>query len=519
MRGSTVRQLRRTAALLLAGVCAERWGLAKLEQWPPAPVPSLASGLRCPYSVRVYVYEFSASLAFNQLAAKGRKSPSDSHFDGEHLLAQFSLEFILSDFFEQACVRTMDPDVADFYFVPFYSDIEYRAAGRPDGPSAHGEAILDILERNDTRKWVERFGVTDKYWLRWPERHLLVQPAPVTGWRHPKGRRGWHHYKVQLAAPIFLSIEVSRSWTLQYPSCSSKNIVLPYPIPGRAWHDQGRSSWAAMGAAVHGDAGTKRPIQAVYRGGRHGCPNIRQVLASELRSDEKIASAIRRVEERYRLLASPGPQAIAPRQLLMHVADFCPCPEGDSPSAKRQYDALLAGCVPVVVSDDALFAYDQHFQTGALNSSKFSLRVPEQTVLDRGVLPSIRAVEPAQLDELRRNAAVAANAYRYYARGSYAEDPLPARRYPDGGALALLVADLDLRRRQRRVSAAWHECSAELAQPHFHLSKQYCGKPSADREVLRLRANLAKARSAAERAQIQRGIRDWEQGHIFRTRL
>ena len=65
-------------------------------------------------------------------------------------------------------------------------------------------ALLDILERNDTSAWVREFGVTDEYWRRHPERHLLVQAAPVTGWRHPKGRRGWAHYAVQLAAPVFL---------------------------------------------------------------------------------------------------------------------------------------------------------------------------------------------------------------------------------------------------------------------------------------------------------------------------
>ena len=32
-----------------------------------------------------------------------------THLDGEHLLAQFSLEFVLADFFEQSCVRERDP--------------------------------------------------------------------------------------------------------------------------------------------------------------------------------------------------------------------------------------------------------------------------------------------------------------------------------------------------------------------------------------------------------------------------
>ena len=48
----------------------------------------------------------------------------------------------------------------------------------------------------------------------------------------------------------------------------------------------------------------------------------------------------------------------------MFLADFCPCPEGDSPSAKRQYDAVIAGCVPVVASDDALWAFSNEAWRG-----------------------------------------------------------------------------------------------------------------------------------------------------------
>jgi hypothetical protein len=44
---------------------------------------------------------------------------------------------------------------------------------------------------------------------------------------------------------------------------------------------------------------------------------------------------------------------------------FCACPEGDSPSAKRQYDAILTGCIPAVVSNEAIFAYtDENMGAG-----------------------------------------------------------------------------------------------------------------------------------------------------------
>ena len=36
---------------------------------------------------------------------------------------------------------------------------------------------------------------------------------------------------------------------------------------------------------------------------------------------------------------------------------YCPIPVGDSPSSKRQYDVLDFGCIPVVLSDDLVYAF------------------------------------------------------------------------------------------------------------------------------------------------------------------
>lgn len=479
--------------------------LARGAKMPPL-VP--ARGEQCPYSVRVYVYEFPARLKFVEAARKARADRA-GHFDGEHLLAQFSLEFVLTDFFEQSCIRTLDADKADFYFVPFFSDIEYREAGRPDQASEFGAALLDILERNDTRAWGERFGVTDAYWRKYPQRHILVQAAPVTGWRHPKGRRGWHHYKVQLNAPIFVSIEVTRSWVKQYPKCSAKNSVLPYPVPGRAWHDESsRESWRMLAQKLL--KGGDRPVFAMYRGGRHGCVNVRTALAKDIEGDDDVKASTRALDRRF--------GRAVPRQLLMHASVFCPCPEGDSPSAKRQYDALLAGCVPVLVSDDALYAYDESFlENGVLNTSDFALRIPEQTVVDHGILESLRSVPPEAIARLQKGGELAARYYRYYATGRYADDPLPSRAYPDGGALALLVSDLEMRVRRGEADSRWFECLAERAEPHLDIAKQFCGTPPRDKELWRLRGRLRATRDADARASLSRAIHDWETpGFVFR---
>lgn len=64
----------------------------------------------------------------------------------------------------------------------------------------------------------------------------------------------------------------------------------------------------------------------------------------------------------------------------MSGSTFCACPEGDSPSAKRQYDAIMSGCIPVLVSNDAIFAFSTDNE-GPLDPDAFSLRITEESVV------------------------------------------------------------------------------------------------------------------------------------------
>lgn len=116
---------------------------------------------------------------------------------------------------------------------------------------------------------------------------------------------------------------------------------------------------------------------------------------------------------------------------------FCACPEGDSPSAKRQYDAILTGCIPVIVSDDVVYAYSTENQ-GALDPVKFSVRISEASVVEQkpGLLAQLHAIGKGQILALQQGVKEAAHFYRYYAEvtDGYKRDPLLEGRFPDGGA-------------------------------------------------------------------------------------
>ena len=394
-----------------------------------------ASNARCPSSLKVYVYEYPGmrDMVWHRHAEEQRRQcaqgPCRTHFNGEHLLAQFTLEHVLYDFFRQSCVRTRNPDEADLFFVTHFGDILYRATGRKNDPSPWERALLDLVEKNDPRAWERTFNTSAKYWQRrHGADHILVQPAPVTGLRHPKGVRGWGHYLQQLTAPVWISLELSKSFAGEYPACAQKNIVAPYPIPGRGWHN---GEWGNVAATAqkrlldpHLPSGPGRPLTTYFRAGDHGCVPVRKAIKREFKNAARSRGGIG--DQAFVLRDRPikikdedtfrRRVAALPRQAAMFLADFCPCPEGDSPSAKRQYDAVIAGCVPVVASDDALWAFSNEAGLdGPLDPSEFALHVPEAGLAQRNA-SLLEAVDAARsrLDALRSHGSKAAWAYRYY---------------------------------------------------------------------------------------------------------
>lgn len=108
--------------------------------------------------------------------------------------------------------------------------------------------------------------------------------------------------------------------------------------------------------------GQQRSELLFYRGGNHGeCMSIRRALAD--------------------IMKAMTPHSIGLRHALGYQnALYCPVPVGDSPSSKRMYDAMNMGCVPVVLSDDIVWAYST--STGGLLDPKyFSISLPQKVGL------------------------------------------------------------------------------------------------------------------------------------------
>jgi hypothetical protein len=188
-------------------------------------INSKETAANCKYDFTVYVYPISPMLSPIRAAEEARRNKT-YHICKKCIYEQFALEYIIYDFFTQFCGRTSDPRDADFFYLPIVRDIDYRIALQDPNnkqkrtPSLIENVLIEAIEKKNLTPWKEYLNVTDKYWKRNNGAdHIIAMPAPVTNLRHQTSMRGFFHYMIQLYPPIFLNVEISRSFGLEYPIC------------------------------------------------------------------------------------------------------------------------------------------------------------------------------------------------------------------------------------------------------------------------------------------------------------
>lgn len=334
-----------------------------------------SSSSSCDFDFKVYVYPLPETLPSVSLAEEARRNGS-YHVCVGCIYEQFALEYIVMDFFTQFCGRTYDPYEADFFYLPIVRDVEFRIqklVNNNKKPSLTEIALLQTMEKNNTKLWKSLFQITDYFWHRHGGAdHIIAMPAPVTNLRHESSRRGFFHYMMHLHSPIFLNIEYSKTFVNEYPMCSQyKNIVMPYPsIDPAIFNGKFQMNKKPIEDTSSIAGQYNKSLLLFYRGGNHGeCMVIRQALTrlmNELVGKSRKASG--------RLSSSTKHKTGYLNSL------YCPVPVGDSPSSKRMYDAMHVGCIPVILSDDLVWAYSTD-TGGNLSPRLFSIAMPQKVVL------------------------------------------------------------------------------------------------------------------------------------------
>ncbi|GKY91296.1 hypothetical protein MPSEU_000102000 [Mayamaea pseudoterrestris] len=425
------------------------------------------------------------------------RANTTSHYDvnGQHV--QYTTELLVRELLTNpnSCLRTYDPEQATLFYVPYLPSMEFHQASKTAldySTSMYGQAILDIVQEGNHSAWERYFGLTSKYWRRRNgSDHILVFSEPFHGLLHTRNKRGHYHYirtQQQTAAPIVISVELSTSFVNEYPECARKNILMPYPnTDGRifnglfqreatamsniiqqnltASHHIGTESHLHLPEMSETRMNSNRPASIFYSGGNHGtCTSVRRNLEKEVYHCSKSFQV-------YHKHMTRRPHH------GMWLSTFCPTPGGDSPSAKRMFDAVIMGCIPVVMSHDFVWPFSTEFDIREdLNPLGFSVRLnaadfetklvnyktcqPINKSRPAGILDQLKQLPEAEVKRWQVGLAKAADLYSWYKRDDrLVQNPLQASVLPTGGAAHRLVRELEL----RAGGVRWPACQREYA--------------------------------------------------------
>lgn len=403
------------------------------------------------------------------------KSDGKGHYDVGSQMGQYTLELIVREMMlhPESCLQTRNPEKAKLFYVPYLPSMEFhqgRLFVADYSTSPYGQAIYDALEGN-YQGWEDYFGFTSKYWQRRNgSDHILVWSEPLHGYSHPKMKRGNHHYiKTQrlLRPAIGIVVEVSTTFVQMYPKCAAKNVLVPYPNPDGKWlngkYDQMAHQFRNDRSEKGGIEVVDRPVSYWYSSGNHGtCAKLRRIMQSDYKCTVS-----------YNMLQSND--NLPSYSIGMRVSKICPCPGGDSPSAKRNFDSILAGCIPLVLSHDFVWPFSKEFDPEMdADPNDFSIRLPadgfgNHFYQDNCTVDNVAHGLPNTIDAIINNATEmkrleigvkkAGKLYSFYQQDKNIPDnPLREGILPDGGAAHALLAALAARVGGDR----WTHCEREL---------------------------------------------------------
>ncbi|KAI5657398.1 hypothetical protein M9H77_26191 [Catharanthus roseus] len=388
--------------------------------------PSAASPLK------VYVYEMPSKFTYDLLwlFRNTYKETSNLTSNGSpvhRLIEQHSIDYWLwadliapeSERLLKNVVRVHKQEEADVFYIPFFTTISFFLLEKQQCKALYREAL----------KWVTE----QPAWNRSEGRdHILPVHHP---WSFKSVRR-----LMKKAIWLLPDMDSTGNWYKPGQVYLEKDLILPY-VPNVELCDSKclSESWS------------KRTTLLFFRGRlkRNAGGKIRAKLVEELRSSEGVV-----IEE-----GTAGEGGKTAAQIGMRKSVFCLSPAGDTPSSARLFDAIVSGCIPVIVSDELELPFE-----GILNYRKIALFVSSSDALESGWLINfLRSISSSQIRDLQMNLAKYSRHFLY----SHPAQPLGPEDLSWRMIAGKLVnIKLHTQRSQRVVKGSRSVCTCDCRHPN-----------------------------------------------------
>ncbi|KAK1667701.1 hypothetical protein QYE76_055860 [Lolium multiflorum] len=325
-----------------------------------------------PAPLRVYVYEMPRKFTYDLLSLfrdsyRQTDNLTSNGSPVHRLIEQHSIDYWLwadliapeSQRLLKNVIRVQRQEEADIFYVPFFTTISYFLLEKQECKALYREAL----------KWV-----TDQpAWKRSEGRDHII---PV---HHPWSFKSVRRF-VKKAVWLLPDMDSTGNWYKPGQVYLEKDVILPY-VPNVDLCDSKCVS----------ETQSKRSTLLFFRGRlkRNAGGKIRSSLVTELKNVEDIV-----IEE-----GTAGVEGKVAAQNGMRKSLFCLNPAGDTPSSARLFDAIVSGCIPVIVSDELELPFE-----GILDYRKIALFVSSNDAVQPGWLVKyLRGIDTKIVKEMQSN--------------------------------------------------------------------------------------------------------------------
>ncbi|XP_047333015.1 probable arabinosyltransferase ARAD1 [Impatiens glandulifera] len=377
--------------------------------------------------LRVYVYKMPHKFTYDLLWLfhNTYKTTSNLTSNGSpvhRLIEQHSIDYWLwADLIAPQSKRLLKSVVsverqedADLFYIPFFTTISYFLMEKQQCKALYREAL----------KWI-----TDQpAWNRSEGRdHILPVHHP---WSFKSVRR---HLKN--AIWLLPDMDSTGNWYKPGQVSLEKDLILPY-VPNVHLCDQ----------KCLLESESNRDTILFFRGRlkRNAGGKVRAKLMAQLSGFQGVV-----IEE-----GTAGDGGREAAQAGMRKSIFCLSPAGDTPSSARLFDAIVSGCIPLIVSDELELPFE-----GILDYRKIAVFVSSSDAVQPGWLINfLRSITAPQIREKQRYLAKYSRHFLY----SHPAQPLGPE-----DLVWRMIADkranirLHIRRSQRVVNESRSICTCD----------------------------------------------------------
>ncbi|XP_068665842.1 probable arabinosyltransferase ARAD1 [Aristolochia californica] len=382
--------------------------------------------------LRVYVYDMPDKFTYDLLGLfrntyKNTENLTSNGSPVHRLIEQHSVDYWLwadliapeSERLLKNVVRVHRQEDADLFYIPFFSTISYFFLEKQQCKSLYREAL----------KWV-----TDQpAWQRSEGRdHIL----PV---HHPWSFKSVRRF-MKKAIWLLPDMDSTGNWYKPGQVWLEKDVILPY-VPNVEVCDSKCLS----------ESQSQRKTFLFFRG------RLKRNAGGKIRG--KLVAVLQGVEGVVMVEGTAGEGGKEAAQNGMRRSLFCLTPAGDTPSSARLFDAIVSGCIPVIISDEVELPFE-----GLLDYRKIATFVSSSDAIQTGWLINfLKSIRPQKIREMQTHLA------KYSRHFLYSSPAQPLGPEDLTGRMItgkLTNIKLHVRRSQRVVNGSRMVCFCDCKQPN-----------------------------------------------------